>query len=117
MRGWVAARLLDPSACFPPARADLANRSVVTRSFPRPTPEWVLEYRAGVLAARAGSDGAGDDGIRRGGKRATVKEECPKCKHPHMEFYTMQLRSADEGQTVFYECPAAECGHKFSVNT
>jgi hypothetical protein len=66
---------------------------------------------------RGGSDAGGGGGGKAGAKRATVKEECPKCKHPFMEFYTMQLRSADEGQTVFYECPAATCGHKFSINT
>mmetsp|Transcript_41731 Transcript_41731/g.110065 ORF Transcript_41731/g.110065 Transcript_41731/m.110065 type:complete len:116 (+) Transcript_41731:68-415(+) len=47
--------------------------------------------------------------------RATVREACPKCKHPELQYYTMQLRSADEGQTVFYEC--AKCGHTFSTNT
>ncbi|KAG1677617.1 hypothetical protein FOA52_010398 [Chlamydomonas sp. UWO 241] len=47
-------------------------------------------------------------------QRATTDEACPKCGHQGMEYYTMQLRSADEGQTVFYECP--ECKHKFSVN-
>ena len=37
-----------------------------------------------------------------------MDESCPKCGHPEMEFYTMQLRSADEGTTVFYECRS--CG-------
>eukprot|EP01027_Heterolobosea_sp_BB2_P006512 GEZU01009831.1.p1 GENE.GEZU01009831.1~~GEZU01009831.1.p1 ORF type:complete len:127 (-),score=20.22 GEZU01009831.1:175-555(-) len=46
---------------------------------------------------------------------ATVKEKCPKCGHHELRFYTMQLRSADEGQTVFYNCPV--CSHKFSTNT
>ncbi|XP_026656584.2 DNA-directed RNA polymerase I subunit RPA12-like isoform X2 [Phoenix dactylifera] len=46
---------------------------------------------------------------------AVVNESCPQCHHPQLEYYTRQLRSADEGQTVFYECP--ECRHKFSVNT
>jgi len=46
--------------------------------------------------------------------RATVEETCPKCGHEGLEFYTLQLRSADEGQTVFYECP--ECAHKYSQN-
>lgn len=30
--------------------------------------------------------------------RATVEEPCPRCKAPIMEYHTMQLRSADEGQ-------------------
>eukprot|EP00744_Colponema_vietnamica_P016233 GILI01022767.1.p2 GENE.GILI01022767.1~~GILI01022767.1.p2 ORF type:complete len:133 (-),score=4.75 GILI01022767.1:125-523(-) len=49
--------------------------------------------------------------------RASIKMNCPapKCTSKKLNFYTMQLRSADEGQTVFYECP--KCSHKFSVNT
>lgn len=48
-------------------------------------------------------------------KRATVKEICDKCGHDEMTFYTMQMRSVDEGQTVFYECP--NCGYTYSTNT
>ncbi|KAL1522473.1 hypothetical protein AB1Y20_017461 [Prymnesium parvum] len=47
--------------------------------------------------------------------RATINEACPKCNHPELEYHTMQLRSADEGQTVFYNC--VQCGHNFSTNT
>lgn len=36
---------------------------------------------------------------------AKIKERCPKCGNHEMTFHTMQLRSADEGQTVFYSCP------------
>ncbi|KAI9222221.1 DNA-directed RNA polymerase I kDa polypeptide [Blastocladiella britannica] len=46
---------------------------------------------------------------------ATINEKCPKCGNPEMTFHTMQLRSADEGQTVFYSCK--KCGHKFSLNS
>ncbi|KAI8816783.1 transcription factor S-II-domain-containing protein [Fimicolochytrium jonesii] len=40
---------------------------------------------------------------------ATIKEKCPKCDAPEMVFHTAQLRSADEGQTVFYSC--VKCGY------
>lgn len=46
---------------------------------------------------------------------ALVNEECPKCNNPQMKFYTLQTRSADEGQTVFYEC--LKCSYKTKVDT
>jgi DNA-directed RNA polymerase I subunit RPA12 len=46
---------------------------------------------------------------------ATIKEKCPKCDAPEMVFHTAQLRSADEGQTIFYNC--IKCGYKTSINS
>lgn len=33
-----------------------------------------------------------------------VERICPKCGNDKMSYATLQLRSADEGQTVFYTC-------------
>lgn len=41
---------------------------------------------------------------------AVIDERCGKCGREQVRFYTQQLRSADEGSTVFYEC---DCGHKY----
>ncbi len=37
-----------------------------------------------------------------------IAEECPQCGRMEMTFKTAQLRSADEGQTIFYFC---KCGY------
>lgn len=65
------------------------------------------------MSKKEDADSDSDDGI--GAQRALVSEECQKCKNPKMFFWTQQLRSADEGQTVFYECP--NCGHRLSINS
>ena len=70
--------------------------SVVTRSYPKPMPEWLKDHYH-LEAEKSGKAVPTRDTKQ---KRAVVNEECPKCKNPKMEFYTMQLRSADEGQTA-----------------
>jgi DNA-directed RNA polymerase I subunit RPA12 len=59
---------------------------------------------------------AEQDALKRTPKpvRATIEEPCIKCSHPEVGYYTVQLRSVDEGQTVFYECP--NCIYTWSVN-
>lgn len=46
--------------------------------------------------------------------RPVIHETCPQCEHIGLRFHTMQLRSADEGQTVFFEC--VKCLFKWSTN-
>ena len=74
-----------------------------TYSTPRPTPLWAKSAAEQAALARSKAP-----------VRATIDEPCIKCAHSPVGYYTVQLRSVDEGQTVFYECP--ECKHTWSVN-
>ena len=98
------------------------NRMMFTRSvaeFPAAN-AWLSKTLAsknllvgGSAAKKKEDEEEQDDGI--GAQRALVSEECGKCKNPKMYFWTQQLRSADEGQTVFYECP--KCNNRLSINS
>jgi DNA-directed RNA polymerase I subunit RPA12 len=78
----------------------LGVTEICTRSSAKAKPTWI--------------DDQEDEDQEKQMKHAKISEPCPKCSHPELYFYTMQLRSVDEGQTVFYECPA--CQYKYSVN-
>ncbi|OAD59165.1 DNA-directed RNA polymerase I subunit RPA12 [Eufriesea mexicana] len=44
-----------------------------------------------------------------------VERKCPQCQNDKMSYATLQLRSADEGQTVFYTC--TKCKFKETENS
>ncbi|TFB03387.1 DNA-directed RNA polymerase I subunit RPA12 [Trichoderma ghanense] len=44
---------------------------------------------------------------------STVRERCPNCGREEVKYTTVQLRSADEGSTVIYNC---ECGNSWHEN-
>lgn len=44
-----------------------------------------------------------------------IDRKCPKCANNKMSYATLQLRSADEGQTVFYTC--TKCNFKETENS
>ncbi|CAO1635764.1 unnamed protein product [Jaminaea pallidilutea] len=85
------------------------NLTLTTRSNPSAFPSALRLKRQLVSTVSSGhkSDGSRAD-------EATIKEKCPKCGNEEMRFSTLQMRSADEGTTVFYTCP--NCGYKFSQN-
>lgn len=43
-----------------------------------------------------------------------VERQCPQCQNDKMSYATLQLRSADEGQTVFYTC--TKCKYVFTYS-
>ncbi|KAF2754453.1 hypothetical protein EJ05DRAFT_489166 [Pseudovirgaria hyperparasitica] len=42
-----------------------------------------------------------------------VNQTCEKCGREKVRYYEQQLRSADEGSTIFYIC---DCGHRWNTN-
>lgn len=76
------------------APSDAAGVATITRSKPK---------------AKLMSVGDDDDEVWQ-----TVNETCPKCGHEELSYKTAQLRSVDEGATIFYKCP--KCAFTYSVN-
>ncbi|CAA6658650.1 unnamed protein product [Spirodela intermedia] len=45
-------------------------------------------------------------------RRPVANKICPNCGHNELEYYTKQMRSADEGATTFYECRKCKQGFR-----
>ncbi|GAV55443.1 hypothetical protein ZYGR_0AV00740 [Zygosaccharomyces rouxii] len=86
-------------------KSKFSNLKVVTSTADDAFPS-SLKMKQSVVKTSIGRDDLGEG--------ATIKEKCPKCGHDEMHYHTLQLRSADEGATVFYTCTS--CGYKYRTN-
>ncbi|KAI3403470.2 RPA12 [Candida oxycetoniae] len=91
------------SASYP--KSDFVNLQVVTKSSDDAFPSKLKSARSVVKTSLK------KDELDEG---ATIKEKCPKCGNEEMQYHTLQLRSADEGATVFYTC--TNCAYRFRTN-
>eukprot|EP00924_Labyrinthula_sp_SR-Ha-C_P015528 maker-scaffold_4-snap-gene-2.47-mRNA-1 protein AED:0.02 eAED:0.02 QI:107/1/1/1/0/0/2/358/126 len=100
--------IICPCCANKTSYSDIEPRKLImeTTLEEKPEHEWKLELLRKIEREKSGKD--------KTTKRAIVEEECPRCGHNLASFYTVQLRSVDEGQTVFYEC--LECKHNWSQN-
>ncbi|SCZ89320.1 BZ3500_MvSof-1268-A1-R1_Chr1-1g01104 [Microbotryum saponariae] len=76
------------------------NQTITTRSHPAAFPSSLRQKKTSLVKH------TGD--VEK--KKVYVDEMCEKCGNERMSVKTMQLRSADEGATVFYSCE--RCGHQ-----
>jgi DNA-directed RNA polymerase I subunit RPA12 len=79
---------------------DTSSKTVVTKTKASAFPSQLRQKRSTVQTVERA------DRI----VEARIAQTCPECKNPEMKYYSVQLRSADEGSTVFYTCE--KCGHK-----
>ena len=79
---------------------DTSSKTITTESKPNAFPSALRSKRSAVQTLTA-EDVQTD---------AVIRQTCTECGRLEMRYYTLQLRSADEGSTVFYSC---ECGHKY----
>ncbi|KAF2275547.1 uncharacterized protein EI97DRAFT_459022 [Westerdykella ornata] len=82
---------------------DTSSKTIVTRSKPTAFPSSLRAKRSEVQTLN-------EEDMQ---THAFVDHRCDKCGRERVRFYTQQLRSADEGTTVFYVC---ECGNKWNAN-
>ncbi len=85
--------------------SDYRTKEVVSEKAFQEKKAWLVEYQ---------QKKAGTHTSRMEDHRSKVMQTCPECEHNEMYFFTLQLRGADEGSTVFYEC--VKCGHQIRQN-
>ncbi|KAH8696104.1 putative DNA-directed RNA polymerase I 13.1 kDa polypeptide [Talaromyces proteolyticus] len=82
---------------------DILPQTIISESKPNAFPSALRAKRSAVQTLTAEDRTV----------EAVTQKTCDKCGRKEMFFTTAQLRSADEGTTVFYRCV---CGFKETVN-
>ena len=104
-KGDTKSTLLSMFACDMPyaklTSADTSSTTINTKSKPSAFPSLLRSTRSAVQSLTK-------EDIQ---PAAMIKQTCPQCGKEEMRYYTLQLRSADEGSTVFYTCE--DCGYKY----
>ena len=75
----------------------------------------VIVMRSTTKKEMKSSNAIGSAGANTAAKMTDGSVLCPKCNHKELFFKTAQLRSADEGQTIFYEC--CKCSYTWSFHS
>lgn len=83
-------------------RSDTSSKTIITRSKLSAFPSALRAKRSEVQTITEADMQTS----------ATIAHPCEKCGREEVRYYTQQLRGADEGSTVFYEC---DCGNKYII--
>lgn len=78
---------------------DFASKTITTTSKPSAFPSELRLKRSAVQQIERGDIQT----------EAEIAVDCPECGRNKVKYHAVQLRSADEGSTIFYTC---ECGYK-----
>lgn len=84
------------------AYADAASSTIVTKSKPSDFPSYLRQKLSTVQTFKRHEVNT----------EARTTQPCPKCGRTEVKFSAVQLRSADEGSTIFFTC---DCGFKYVV--
>lgn len=79
---------------------DTASNTIVTQSKPSDFPSYLRQKLSTTQTIKRHEVNT----------EATTTQTCPKCARTEVRFSAVQLRSADEGSTIFYTC---DCGFKY----
>lgn len=80
---------------------DTASNTIVTQSKPSDFPSYLRQKLSTTQTVKRHEVNT----------EATTTQTCPKCARTEVRFSAVQLRSADEGSTIFYTC---DCGYKYA---